>query len=64
MLLPLLSHDYFITVQFSVLLAIFTTPQLTDVFAVQLGHTSLSLDKITALPALETPLLILMGQQT
>lgn len=59
-----LNHDSLIAVQFSALLAISTTSQLTDVFAVQLGHTSLSLDKITAFPALETPLLILMGQQT
>lgn len=58
-----LNPDSLIAVQFSALLAISTTSQLTDVFAVQLGHTSLSLDKITAFPALETPLLILMGRQ-
>lgn len=55
---------YLIALQFSVHLAIFIIPQLIGVFAAQLGHTSLSLDKITAFHALETPLLILMGQQT
>lgn len=54
---------YLIALQFSVHLAIFIIPQLIGVFAAQLGHTSLSLDKITAFHALETPLLILMDQQ-
>lgn len=54
---------YLITIQFSVHQAIFIIPQPIGVFAAQLEHTSLSLDKIIAFHALETPLLILMGRQ-